>query len=65
MLNDILGDKAAAEVYLFAAGGLEDLPSTTMLRKSLELLVEKFSKKFSIHINFERLLYLVINYMKF
>lgn len=44
LFTKILGDKAAAEVFKMAMDGLmEDLPSATVLRKRIEILVEKFT----------------------
>ena len=45
ILTDILGDKFEAEVFVMASDGLlEDTPSCTILKKRLEVLIEKFSK---------------------
>ncbi|WP_408095519.1 TetR/AcrR family transcriptional regulator [Peredibacter sp. HCB2-198] len=45
ILTDILGDKFEAEVFMMASDGLlEDVPNCTVLKKRLEVLIDKFGK---------------------
>lgn len=45
ILSDIAGDKQEAEVFALCMDGLlEDVPSCTILKKRLEILVDKFGR---------------------
>lgn len=45
ILTEILGDKAEAEVFSFAADGFyEDVPTCSVLKKRFEILIDKFGK---------------------
>lgn len=45
ILTDILGDKFEAEVFMMASDGLlEDTPTCNILKKRLEVLIDKFGK---------------------
>jgi AcrR family transcriptional regulator len=45
LVTAILGDKALAEVFVLALDGqMEDLPSTAVLRKRIEILIDRFTR---------------------